>query len=91
MNTMEINKIVAGGEYKNAQYKTYADEAEEEILRELWTNAASALLRSSAFGDLYSVSQKASKVRSSASPIAECAGVHDYGAVQVSVTARPCS
>ena len=50
---------------------------------ESWTNAASALLRSSAFGDVYSVSQKASKVRSSASPIAECGGVHDYGAVQV--------
>ena len=40
-----MNKIVAGGEYKNAQYKTYADEAEEDILRELWTNAASASSR----------------------------------------------
>lgn len=44
-NLGEVNKIVAGGEYKNAQYKTYADEAEEAILRELWTNAASASSR----------------------------------------------
>ena len=44
-NLGEVNKIVAGGEYKNAQYKTYADEAEEDILRELWTNAASASSR----------------------------------------------
>ena len=41
----EVNKIVAGGEYKNAQYKIYADEAEETVLRELWTNAASASSR----------------------------------------------
>jgi type IV secretion system protein VirD4 len=40
-----VNQIVTGGEYKNAQYKTYADEAEEDILRELWTNAASASSR----------------------------------------------
>jgi type IV secretion system protein VirD4 len=44
-NLGEVNKIVAGGEYENAQYKTYADEAEEAILRELWTNAASASSR----------------------------------------------
>lgn len=44
-NLGEVNRIVAGGEYKNAQYKTYADEAEEAILRELWTNAASASSR----------------------------------------------
>jgi len=44
-NLGEVNKIVAGGDYKNAQYKTYADEAEEDILRELWTNAASASSR----------------------------------------------
>jgi len=44
-NLGEVNKIVAGGEYKNAQYKIYADESEEGVLRELWTNAASASSR----------------------------------------------
>jgi len=41
----EVNRIVAGGEYKNAQYKEYAIEAEEDVVRELWTNAASASSR----------------------------------------------
>lgn len=41
----EVNRIVTGGEYKNAQYKEYADEAEEQVVRELWTNAASASSR----------------------------------------------
>ncbi|GLO80240.1 type IV secretory system conjugative DNA transfer family protein [Sulfitobacter pontiacus] len=41
----EVNRIVAGGDYKNAQYKAYAEEAEEAVVRELWTNAASASSR----------------------------------------------
>ena len=41
----EVNRIVTGGEYKNAQYKEYADEAEDQVVRELWTNAASASSR----------------------------------------------
>ncbi len=44
-NLGEVNKIVSGGDYKNAQYKAYAEEAEEGVLRELWTNASSASSR----------------------------------------------
>lgn len=44
-NLGEVNKIVSGGDYKNAQYKAYADESEEGVLRALWTNAASASSR----------------------------------------------
>lgn len=44
-NLGEVNRIVSGGEYKNAQYKIYAEEAEEDVLRELWTNASSASSR----------------------------------------------
>ncbi|MCV3273569.1 type IV secretory system conjugative DNA transfer family protein [Roseobacter sinensis] len=41
----EVNKIVTGGDYKNAQYSAYADEAKEATVRELWINAASASSR----------------------------------------------
>ncbi|MCI5042970.1 MULTISPECIES: type IV secretory system conjugative DNA transfer family protein [Rhodobacterales] len=41
----EVNKIVSAGDYKNAQYSAYAEEAKEEVVRELWTNAASASSR----------------------------------------------
>ncbi|MCI2400995.1 type IV secretory system conjugative DNA transfer family protein [Aliiroseovarius subalbicans] len=41
----EVNKIVSAGDYKNAQYNAYAEEAKEEVVRELWTNAASASSR----------------------------------------------
>ena len=41
----EVNRIVTGGDYKNAQYSAYAEEAEEEVVRELWVNAASASSR----------------------------------------------
>nr|WP_255596883.1 type IV secretory system conjugative DNA transfer family protein [Cognatishimia sp. MH4019] len=40
-----VNKIVTGGDYKNAQYGAYAEEAKEDVVRELWTNAASASSR----------------------------------------------
>ncbi|GFE67263.1 type IV secretory system conjugative DNA transfer family protein [Litoreibacter roseus] len=41
----EVNKIVTGGDYKNAQYSAYAEEAVEPTVRELWINAASASSR----------------------------------------------
>ena len=41
----EVNKIVTGGDYKNAQYSAYAEEAKEATVRELWINAASASSR----------------------------------------------
>ncbi|WP_299852212.1 type IV secretory system conjugative DNA transfer family protein [uncultured Roseovarius sp.] len=41
----EVNRIVTGGDYKNAQYGIYADESKEAVVRELWTNAASASSR----------------------------------------------
>ncbi|MFV1493594.1 type IV secretory system conjugative DNA transfer family protein [Phaeobacter sp. JH18-32] len=41
----EVNKIVSAGDYKNAQYNAYAEEAKEDVVRELWTNAASASSR----------------------------------------------
>lgn len=41
----EVNRIVTGGDYKNAQYSTYAEEAVEPTVRALWINAASASSR----------------------------------------------
>lgn len=41
----EVNRIVTGGDYKNAQYSAYAEEALEPTVRELWINAASASSR----------------------------------------------
>ena len=41
----EVNRIVTGGDYKNAQYGAYAREADEPVVKELWTNAASASSR----------------------------------------------
>ncbi|MEO3416206.1 type IV secretory system conjugative DNA transfer family protein [Roseovarius sp. CAU 1744] len=41
----EVNRIVTGGDYKNAQYSAYAEEAQETTVRELWINAASASSR----------------------------------------------
>ena len=41
----EVNRIVTGGDYKNAQYSAYAEEAKEPAVRELWVNAASASSR----------------------------------------------
>ncbi|WP_197922794.1 type IV secretory system conjugative DNA transfer family protein [Thiosulfatihalobacter marinus] len=44
-NLGAVNQIVTGGDYKNAQYGAYAEEAEEQVVKELWTNAASASSR----------------------------------------------
>ena len=41
----EVNRIVTGGDYKNAQYSAYAEESLEPTVRELWINAASASSR----------------------------------------------
>ena len=41
----EVNRIVTGGDYKNAQYSAYAEESLESTVRELWINAASASSR----------------------------------------------
>ncbi|MDP5218789.1 type IV secretory system conjugative DNA transfer family protein [Ruegeria sp. 2205SS24-7] len=41
----EVNRIVTAGDYKNAQYSAYAEEAKEPTVRELWINAASASSR----------------------------------------------
>ncbi|ETX13508.1 type VI secretion protein [Roseivivax halodurans JCM 10272] len=41
----EVNRIVTGGDYKNAQYSAYAEEALEPTVRALWINAASASSR----------------------------------------------
>jgi type IV secretion system protein VirD4 len=44
-NLGAVNQIVTGGDYKNAQYGAYAEEADEQVVKELWTNAASASSR----------------------------------------------
>lgn len=44
-NLGAVNQIVTGGDYKNAQYGAYAEEAVEQVVKELWTNAASASSR----------------------------------------------
>ncbi len=41
----EVNRIVTGGDYKNAQYSADAEESQEPPVRELWINAASASSR----------------------------------------------